>query len=140
MQSDEPLIKGCRWIDAPVDDAGNAIETWDIAEKLGFESPRIFYLTNVAEGQWRGRHAHRVSILATFAVNGGCRLTLDDGKQKQIVRLSERGPGLVIEPWIWHDLYDFAPGTVIMVVASTRYFEEDYIRDYDMFISEVAGR
>ena len=135
-----PLLHGCRWVEPPVDSGGNGIENWSMAEKLGFEAPRVFWLTNVASGQWRGRHAHRDSILATFAVNGSCRLTLDDARQKQIVELKERGPGLVIGPWIWHDLYDFSAGAAVYVIASTRYSEADYIRDYATFIEDANRR
>ncbi len=83
---------------------------------------------------------HRESILATFAVAGGCRMTLDDGKQKQVVELTENGPGLVIGPWIWHELYDFTAGTAIVVAASTKYDEAEYIRNYGTFLQEAARR
>jgi hypothetical protein len=135
-----PIMKGCRWVDAPVDHDGNGIETWSIADKLGFESPRVFWLTKIADGQRRGRHAHRDSILATFVVNGSCRLTLDNASQKQVVELNEKGPGLIIGPWIWHDLYDFSANAVVLVIASTTYDEADYIRDYETFLREASAR
>lgn len=135
-----PLMPGCRWVEPPVDTQGNGIETWAIAEKLGFEAPRLFWLTSIAKGQWRGRHAHRESILATFAVNGRCRITLDDSEHKQIVELRERGPGLIVGPWIWHDLFDFSENAVVLVVASTPYLEAEYIRDYETFLKEAAAR
>lgn len=135
-----PLLSGCRWVSPPVNSEGDGIETWAVAERLGFAAPRVFWLTGIAKGQWRGRHAHRDSILATFAVNGRCRMTLDDGVRKQGVELKARGPGLIIGPWIWHDLFDFEGDAVILVVASTPYLEADYIRDYDTFVREAADR
>lgn len=133
-------MNGCRWVAPPVDAFGNGIETWAIAQELGFEAPRLFWLSNIAQGQWRGRHAHRESVLATFAVNGRCRMTLDDGQDKQIVELTENGPGLVVGAWIWHELYEFSPDAAILVIASTTYSEADYIRDYDVFLAEAAAR
>jgi hypothetical protein len=130
------LIKGCRWV-AALDDA---TDTQGIADRLGFEVPRFFWLTAIAPGQWRGRHAHRESTLATFAPSGACRIALEDGTRKQDVELKEGGPGLIIGPWIWHDLYDFLPGTVVLVAASSRYSEAEYIRDYDTFLREAARR
>lgn len=136
-----PIMKGCRWIAPPVDNLGNGIETWAIAQELGFEAPRLFWLSNIAQGQWRGRHAHRKSILATFAVNGRCRMTLDNGQDKQIVDLVEKRPGLIVGAWIWHELYEFSSDAAILVIASTTYSEADYIRDYDVFLVEsAAGR
>ena len=67
-------------------------------------------------------------------------MTLDDAEQKQVVELKENGPGLLVGPWIWHDLYDFSPNAVILVVASTHYNEAEYIRDYERFIREATER
>ena len=128
-------MNGCRWVQP-----GPEFETRSIAENLGFESPRIFWLTGLAEGLWRGRHAHRESVLATFAVVGACRIMLDDGKQKQSIELRANGPGLIIGPWIWHELHDFTSDATILVIASTRYDEAEYIRDYDLFLREAAKR
>lgn len=140
MKVDPSLMKGCRWVDPPVAADGEGLEGWTVREKLGFDAPRLFWLTGIADGQWRGRHAHRDSILATFALNGRCLITLDDGLHKQVVALEEKGPGLVIGPWIWHDLYDFSPAAAILVVASTTYSEADYIRDYENFLRESGAR
>lgn len=136
----EPLMDGCRWIAAPAEGADRAVETWDLSALVGFKALRVFWLTKIAEGQWRGRHAHRESRLATFAVTGSCRLTLDNGDAKQIVPLRDDGPGLLVDPWIWHDLFDFSPGCVIVVVASTLFDEAEYIRDYDTFLREAMAR
>lgn len=140
MQANSPLIEGCHWIDPPVTRDGDGVEGWAIGRAVGFEAPRLFWLTSIAQGQWRGRHAHRDLILVTFAVNGRCRVTLDDGERSQVVNLEERGPGLVIGPWIWHDLYEFSPAAAILVIASTGYAEADYIRDYVTFVSEARAR
>jgi len=137
-QNSVPLINGCRWVAAPSERAGPSVETWNLSAMLGFDALRIFWLTNVGQDQWRGRHAHRQSILATFAVAGSCELALDDGRRKQIVDLKDDGPGLIIGPMIWHELYDFSSDTVILVVASTRYDESEYIRDYASFVKEVV--
>ena len=134
-----PLMSGCRWIDPIGEDYGGGGEHWHIRERLGFEAPRLFWLTGVGQDQWRGRHAHRESRLATFALAGGCRLTLDNGHDRQVVTLSTRGPGLLVGPMIWHDLDEFAPGSVVLVVASTRYDEAEYIRNYDVFLEEAAA-
>lgn len=134
------LMEGCRWLETPGDGERPLSESRDLEAILGFPTKRIFWLTRIAHGQTRGTHAHRESILATFAVMGRCRLTLDDGTAKQIVELRHDGPGLLVGPWIWHDLFDFAPSTVILVAASTLYDEREYIRDYATFLREAKAR
>lgn len=56
------------------------------------------------------------------------------------MQLRHGGPGLVIGPWIWHDLFDFLPETVVLVGASTLYNEAEYIREYDAFLREAQKR
>ena len=38
---------------------------------------------------------------------------------------------------MWREMYDFSPDAVLMVLASELYNEEDYIRDYDVFLEMV---
>ena len=40
----------------------------------------------------------------------------------------------------WGTQYDCGPDSVLLVAASHRYDVDDYIRDYDQFISEAARR
>ena len=131
------LLSGCRWVEAPGERAGQSVETWNLSAMLGFDVLRIFWLTGLAQDQWRGRHAHLQSILATFAVVGSCELVLDDGRRKQIVELRDDGPGLIIGPMIWHELQKFSSDATIVVAASTRYDESEYMRDYAAFVEEV---
>jgi len=134
------LVPDCSWIDPPFDRAEGEIETWGVEEKLGFQAKRLFWLHGIPPGQWRARHAHRESILATFVVTGRCRFSLDDGRRQQTVALDQDGPGLLIGPWIWHELFDFAPDSTILVVASTLYDESEYMRNYEAFLAEVRAR
>ena len=36
-------------------------------------------------------------------------------------------------------MFDFSPDAVLLVLASDFYNEEDYIRDYDEFLSFIQG-
>lgn len=40
---------------------------------------------------------------------------------------------------IWREMDAFSQGAVCMVLASHRYDEADYYRDYDEFIAAVRG-
>ena len=39
----------------------------------------------------------------------------------------------------WHEMYDFSPDCVLLVLASDIYDESDYIRDYDQFIAATKA-
>lgn len=133
-------VRRCEWIVAPSGGSnGTGWASRAARADLGFEVKRAFWLTQVPAGELRGHHAHRESILATFAVKGRFLLHLDDGLAKQTVPLEDPAHGLVVGRFVWHDLLEFEPGTVVLVLASSLYEESDYIRDYGVFIDRVSA-
>ncbi|EFN7699156.1 WxcM-like domain-containing protein, partial [Escherichia coli] len=52
--------------------------------------------------------------------------------------LQESSQGLLIEPLIWHEMYDFSDDCVLMVIADDFYNESDYIRDYNDFLKMIS--
>lgn len=141
MKTTDPRTRGCRWISIPgVADERGSINFLAFDEKLGFVPRRLFWLHHIAPGQWRGRHGHRESHLVTLVMNGACKVHLDDGRAQETVVLDDPGKALHIGPYVWHELTDFAPQTVILVIASTLYDEAEYLRDYETFKREAAAR
>lgn len=100
-----------------------------------FDIKRVYYLYDVPGGESRGSHAHRALSQLIVAASGSFRVVLDDGSAKRAFVLNRPYQGLLVKPGIWRDLDDFSSGAVCMVLASEVYQPEDYIRDYDEFIS-----
>lgn len=100
-----------------------------------FDVKRVYYLYDVPGGESRGSHAHRALSQLIVAASGSFRVVLDDGSAKRTFVLNRPYQGLLVKPGIWRDLDDFSSGAVCMVLASEVYQPEDYIRDYDEFIS-----
>ena len=69
-----------------------------------------------------------------MAASGSFSVTLDDGKVKRTVVLNRPYQGLVVVPGIWRELTEFSSGAVCLVLASEKYDESDYIRDYQEFL------
>ena len=133
--------RGCRWIEVPgASDARGSVNFLELGKGLDFPPKRLFWLHRVAPGQWRGRHGHRESELVLIAVNGQCKVHLDDGKATESVVLADPTRALYVAPWVWHELTDFAAQTAIMVAASTLFDEAEYLRDYETFKREVTER
>ncbi len=133
--------RGCHWISVPgAADARGQVNFLSFDDKLGFVPKRLFWLHHIAPGQWRGRHGHRESHLVTLLLNGSCKVHLDDGKVKETVVLDDPSRAVHIGPMVWHELTDFTPQAVILVIASTLYDEAEYLRDYEAFKIAVAGR
>lgn len=94
---------------------------------------------NTKGGVRRGFHAHKTLKQVAIAVRGSCRFLLDDGQERIEVMLDNPAQGLVIESFMWREMYDFSEDCVLMVLADQLYDESDYIRDYSQFI-EVANK
>ena len=60
-----------------------------------------------------------------------------DGKDTAEVTLDKPNEGLYIANNMWREMYDFTPGTVLLVLASEYYDERDYIRNYQDFLKVV---
>ena len=140
MPAEAINARGCAWLDLPhIGDARGNLVFAEGGVHLPFEIARVFYMYDVPRGASRGAHAHRHLRLALVAVAGSVDVLLDDGKNHQTVRLTRPDRGLVIGAWVWHELMNFAPGTVVLALASDRYEEADYIRDHAQFRREVHG-
>ena len=99
-----------------------------------FEIKRVFYLYDIPGGESRGAHAHKTCHQFLVAVSGCFEVTLDDGRNKRTVVLDRPFYGLHIPPGIWAAEQGFSSGSVCLVLASEKYDEGDYIRNYDEFI------
>ncbi|RMH40983.1 MAG: WxcM-like domain-containing protein, partial [Gammaproteobacteria bacterium] len=72
--------------------------------------------------------------------SGSFDVVLDDGEKKKRFHLNRSYYGLYVCPMMWRLLDNFSSGAVCMVLASERFDEDDYIRDYQEFISCVRDR
>ena len=98
-----------------------------------FEVKRLYYLYDVPGGESRGGHAHRKLYQLITAASGSFSVVLDDGEVKRTFTLNHPYEGLLVVPGIWRDLVDFSSGSVLLCLASEKYDENDYIRDYEEF-------
>jgi hypothetical protein len=102
-----------------------------------FKVQRVFYLYDIAGGESRGAHAHRECHQFLIAASGSFEVSLDDGKFKRQVFLNRPDFGLHIPPGIWASELNFSSGAICLVLASTKFDEADYIRDYDEFLKFI---
>lgn len=106
-------------------------------ENIPFPVKRVYYLFNTKDGVRRGYHAHKTLKQVAIVVRGSCRFVLDDGSERVEVLLDNPAQGLLIESFMWREMYDFSEDCVLMVLADQLYDESDYIRDYDCFLKEA---
>jgi hypothetical protein len=100
-----------------------------------FSIERVYFIYDVPAGSERGSHAHKNLEQFMVAAAGSFTVELDSGSGKEGFALDSPSVGLYVPPGMWRDLKDFAPNSVCLVLASTKYDESDYLRDYDEFLS-----
>ena len=104
-------------------------------KNISFDIKRIYYLYDIPGGGSRGGHAHRELRQLIIAASSSFNVLLDDGVNKKIVTLNRPDYALLIVPGIWRELFEFSSGSICLVMASHKYDENDYIRNYEDFIA-----
>ncbi|HZV75518.1 MAG TPA: FdtA/QdtA family cupin domain-containing protein [Conexibacter sp.] len=125
---------GCRVVELPriVDPRGN-LTPIEGGLQVPFEIARVYYLYDVPGGEGRGGHAHRAFEEFIVAASGSFDIVVDDGTHRERFFLNRSYYGLYLPPMVWRELDNFSSGSVCLVLASQRFDEADYIRDYDAF-------
>jgi WxcM-like protein len=108
--------------------------------ELPFEPKRFFSIRAVPPTATRGDHAHRRQQQLLVCLEGACTLRVDDGESQQSFRLDSPAVAVHAPPLTWCTLTDFAPGSVLLVLASDRYDADEYIRDYQEFLRLTRSR
>ena len=132
------MLENCKIIQLPRIVARQGTITPVIANQdIPFSLERIYYLYDVPGGASRGGHAHLELEQVLVAAMGAFDVVLNDGKKKKTFTLNRGYEGLYIPQMIWRELENFSTGGICLVLASMRYCEEDYIRDYNEFTRKV---
>lgn len=115
------------------DERGNLVSIEQF-KNVPFEIKRVYFIYNVDREERRGFHAHKDLQQVLLCISGSCKVLLDNGVEKSEVLLNEKNEGILVENYIWREMFDFSSDAVLMVLASEYYCKEDYIRDYNEFI------
>ena len=136
-------INDCAIIDLPTftDQRGSLslVDSEVAAKLLPFKPERIFWIYGTQASTVRGQHAHRSCWEMVSAVSGSFRLTLSDGREEKTFLLDSPCKGVIIPPMVWCRLYDFAPGTVCLALASDDYDADGYINDFEQFKNDTSN-
>lgn len=134
-------VDNCKLIQLPkiTDPRGN-LTFIEQDNHVPFEIARVFYLYDVPTGEDRGAHAHKALHQFLVCLSGSFDVQIDDGTNKSVVHLNRPWIGLHIPPMIWASEVNFDPGSVCLVLASMKYDEGDYIRNYGMFLEMVNSK
>lgn len=100
---------------------------------IPFKIERSYWIYDVPGGESRGGHAYRKNNEFIVALSGSFDVVLDDGKTKNTYHLNRSYYGLYVPEGIWREMSNFSTNSLALVLASTKYDENDYLYDYDTF-------
>lgn len=98
---------------------------------IPFKIERTYWIFDVPGGQVRGGHAFKEQQEFIVALSGSFDVVVKDGKNETRYSLNRSYYGLFIESGLWRQMENFSTNAVAMVLSSTRFNENDYIREYE---------
>ncbi len=104
---------------------------------IPFKIERTYWIYDVPGGEKRGGHAYKENQELIVALSGSFDVLLDDGKEKKVFSLNRSYNGLYVPKGMWREMENFSTNSLALVLSSTKYDAEDYIRDYDEFLKLV---
>lgn len=103
-----------------------------------FDIKRIFYIYGSDPAVIRGQHANRISEFVLINVSGKSKVRITDGTEEVVVELNKPNMGVYLPPMVWKDMYDFTENSVLLVLASTHYDANEYIRNYEEYLKSIS--
>ena len=129
----EPAI-----IDLPkfLDRRGN-LSFIEQGQHIPFDIARTYWVYDVPGGETRGGHAYRQNQELIVALSGSFDVVLTNAAgERSVWHMNRSYYGLYIPHGWWRELENFSTNSLALVLASTPYSPEDYIRDFDQFRKE----
>ena len=101
---------------------------------LPFRLRRVYWIYDVPGGEQRGGHAFRETEELIVSLSGSFDIVLNDGKHEWRFMLNRSYNGVLVPKMIWRTLENFSTNSLALILSSTDYSEDDYIRDWEEFI------
>lgn len=101
---------------------------------IPFVIKRTYWLYDVPGGECRGGHAYKENEEFIVALSGSFDVILDDSFEKKSFTLNRSYYGLYVPKGLWREMENFSTNSLAMILSSTNYDADDYVRNYDEFL------
>ncbi len=115
-----------------LDPRGN-LSFLESSNHIPFEIKRTYWIYDVPGGDFRGGHAFREQNEFIIVLSGSLDVIVYDGEKEKKFSLNRSYYGLFIPKGFWRSMKNFATNTLALVVSSTSFDENDYIRDKEQY-------
>lgn len=129
------MKEGCHLIRLPkITDVRGNLSFIEEENCIPFKIERSFWIYDVPGGEERGGHAYKETEEFIIALSGSFDVAVDDGRGNvQTFQLNRSYYGLYVPKMMWRQMANFSTNSVAMVLTSTPYNANDYVRDYEVF-------
>ena len=132
------MISDCYIFDIQtIQDTRGCLSSLEATIEIPIEIKRIFYMHHIAAD--RGGHAHIETDQVIIAMSGKFKIRLFDGKNSQEYVMDNCAKGLYVPRLTFTDLYDFSPGAVCLVLASTHYDMKKSLRNMNDYLEYLKN-
>ena len=104
---------------------------------IPFVIKRAYWIYDVPGGECRGGHAYRNNEEFIISLSGSFDVVLNDGTEKKVFSLNRSYHGLYVPKGLWREMENFSTNSLALILSSTDYDAQDYIRDYDDFLKFI---
>jgi len=107
---------------------------------LPFRPSRAYWINAMENGESRGFHAHKKLNQVIIILEGIVKLTLYRGNLKFVYNLTNKDPHIVVPFGTWREILSLSEGSSLLVLADSKFEEEDYIRDWNEYLEWYFGK
>jgi len=100
---------------------------------IPFDIKRVYWIYDVPGGEVRGGHAYKKNKEFIIALSGSFDIIIKDGNKRKKFSLNRSYYGLYVPHMLWRSLENFSTNALCLILASEKYNEKDYIRNWDEF-------
>ncbi|WP_226063796.1 sugar 3,4-ketoisomerase [Kaistella polysaccharea] len=109
------------------------ISVAEVSKNIPFDVKRVYWTYYTPQDVIRGGHAHFELEQIIIAVSGIITFATEDSQGNKVdFILDSPEKGLFLPSKIWRDI-KFSHNAVLLCLASKKYKDSDYIRDYEIF-------
>ena len=133
------MVEQPRIIQLPkISDPRGNLSVIEELKDIPFKIERTYWIYDVPGGEVRGGHAYKENQELIVALSGSFDVVLDNGQEKKVFSLNRSYIGLYVPKGLWREMENFSTNSLALVLSSTKYDAEDYIRDYQEFLNFIA--
>jgi hypothetical protein len=118
------------------DDRGN-LSFVEEENHVPFKINRVYWIYDVPGGEFRGSHAFKESEEFIIALSGSFDVVINDGEKETKYSLNRSFYGLYIPKLHFRKLENFSTNSLALILSSTSFNKNDYIRDFNEFLSYI---